>query len=182
MKRTSVTHPLQIAEVQSKAEQGRIGVTLCPGKTDQWAMTGDWERDLGLDLDAVQKWGAAAVITLVEAKELTLLRVENLGAEVARRGMLWFHLPIVDVSTPTAEFEKRWSEVRAQLLGMIRDGQNVLVHCRGGLGRAGMIAARLLVELGMDPTDAIARVRTVRPGAIETIEQERYVARQAPAP
>ena len=54
-----------------------------------------------LDLDAIRDWGAAAVVTLVEPKELTLLRVEYLGEEVRRRRMLWFHLPIVDVSTPT---------------------------------------------------------------------------------
>ena len=38
-----------------------------------------------------------------------------------------------------------------------------------------MIAARLLVELGMEPTEAIASVRAVRPGAIETIAQEEFV-------
>jgi hypothetical protein len=43
------------------------------------------------------------------------------------------------------------------------------------LGRAGTIAARLLVELGMEPRKAIASVRAVRPGAIETSEQERFV-------
>jgi ADP-ribosyl-[dinitrogen reductase] hydrolase len=43
--------------------------------------------------------------------------------------------------------------------------------CRGGLGRAGTIAARLLVELGMDPATAIASVHAVRPRAIETSNQ-----------
>jgi hypothetical protein len=37
------------------------------------------------------------------------------------------------------------------------------------------IAARLLVELGMEPTKAIASVRAVRPGAIETLDQEEFV-------
>ena len=45
-------------------------------------------------------------------------------------------------------------------------------HCRGGLGRAGMISARLLVESGVEPEVAIAKVRAARPGAIETREQE----------
>ena len=55
-------------------------------------------------------------------------------------------------------------------------GENILVHCRGGLGRAGMIAARLLVETGgVEPEVAIERVRAVRPGAIETGAQERWV-------
>ena len=58
---------------------------------------------------------------------------------------------------------------------LLRSGRDVLVHCRGGLGRAGTIAARLLIELGMEPATAIRQVRAVRPGAIETLEQEKYV-------
>ena len=43
------------------------------------------------------------------------------------------------------------------------------------LGRAGMIVALLLVELGIEPAVAIRRVRAVRPHAIETCQQEKYV-------
>jgi ADP-ribosyl-[dinitrogen reductase] hydrolase len=138
-------------------------------------MSGYWDRDLSLDLDAIRDWGAAAVVTLLEPKELALLRVERLGREVVRRRMLWFHLPIVDVSTPDEEFERRWEVSGAELRALLRDGRDVLVHCRGGLGRAGTIGARLLIELGMEPTTAIREVRDVRPGAIETREQEKYV-------
>ena len=119
--------------------------------------------------------GADAVITLVEPKELTLLRVEHLGDEVRSRGMEWFHLPIVDVKTPDAAFERLWAAHGGEIKKLLRQGRNVLVHCRGGLGRAGTIAGRLLIELGMEPATAIAKVRTVRPGVIETSEQERYV-------
>jgi ADP-ribosyl-[dinitrogen reductase] hydrolase len=124
---------------------------------------------------AVRDWGAAAVITLVEPKELTLLKVERLGEEVLRRNMLWFHLPIVDASIPDQRFEDKWEIAGEEIRALLRGGRDVLVHCRGGLGRAGMIAARLLVELGTEPAEAIARVRAVRPGAIETREQERFV-------
>lgn len=175
MKRTSLTHPLEIAAVSAGPDLGRVGITFCPGKSDQHAMSGYWDRDLSLDLDAIRDWGAAAVVTLVEAKELILLRVENLGEEVRRRGMFWFHLPIADVSTPDEGFERNWASSGDALRTLLRDGRDVLVHCRGGLGRAGTIAARLLIELGMEPSAAIRRVRTVRPGAIETREQEEYV-------
>jgi hypothetical protein len=40
-------------------------------------MSGEWNRDLALDLDKVRDWGAAAVVTLLEPKELLLLRVER---------------------------------------------------------------------------------------------------------
>jgi ADP-ribosyl-[dinitrogen reductase] hydrolase len=138
-------------------------------------MTGAWERDLAIDLDAVRAWGAVAVVTLVETRELAMLRVSKLGAEVARRGMSWFHLPIVDVSTPDAAFERRWKSAGEELRSILQGGADVLIHCRGGLGRAGTIAARLLIELGMDPRTAIAEVRRVRPGAIETHAQEKFV-------
>ena len=61
--RTSVSHPLQIAEVSADSGYGRIGLTFCPGKSDRHALTGAWERDLDLDLDLIRNWGAAAVVT-----------------------------------------------------------------------------------------------------------------------
>jgi hypothetical protein len=69
MKRTSLTHPLQIAVVTAGREFGRVGITFCPGKYDRHAMSGYWDRDLALDLDTVSDWGAAAVVTLLEPKE-----------------------------------------------------------------------------------------------------------------
>ena len=173
--RTSISHPLQIAAVAIGSEFGRIGITFCPGKYDRHAMSGEWDRDLALDLDAVRDWGAAAVVTLIEPKELTLLKVERLGEEVLRRNMLWFHLPIVDVSIPSEKFEQEWEVAGEELRSILCRKLDVLVHCRGGLGRAGTIAARLLVELGMEPTKAIASVRAVRRGAIETRDQEQFI-------
>ena len=89
--------------------------------------------------------------------------------------MQWFHLPIADVSVPDEQFEQRWDVAGNELRSMLRRRSDVVVHCRGGLGRAGTIAARLLVELGMEPTKAIASVRAVRPGAIETLDQGEFV-------
>jgi ADP-ribosyl-[dinitrogen reductase] hydrolase len=164
MNRTSITHPLRIDTVTVGPGRGRIGVTLCPGKYDPHAVTGSWDRDLALDLDAIRNWGASVIVTLVDDQELKLLRVSHLGDEVRRRGMSWFHLPIMDVSTPDEKFEHPWEAAGKKLRSMLESGADVVVHCRGGLGRAGTIAARLLVELGMDPTKAIAEVRTA--GAI----------------
>jgi ADP-ribosyl-[dinitrogen reductase] hydrolase len=166
---------LQIASVCPGQGFGRVGVTFCPGKYDPAAQTGAWDRDLAIDLDAIRRWGAAAVVTLLEHKELALLRVASLGEEVSRRGMSWFHLPIVDVSIPGEAFEAAWETTGEQLRSMLGSGSDVVVHCRGGLGRAGTVAARLLIELGVEPETAIANVRRVRPGAIETYAQEQFV-------
>ncbi|MDX9862971.1 MAG: hypothetical protein RBS99_18850, partial [Rhodospirillales bacterium] len=106
--RTSLTHPLEIAEVPAGPDMGAVGLTLCPGKTDATALTGAWARDLEVDLAAVADWGAAAVVTLMEAHELERLNVPRMGERVRRHQMEWFHLPIPDVSVPDAAFEARW--------------------------------------------------------------------------
>ncbi|PKM43066.1 MAG: hypothetical protein CVV05_16095 [Gammaproteobacteria bacterium HGW-Gammaproteobacteria-1] len=178
--RTSHTHPLQIAEVRATPSHGRIGITFCPGKHDRFAHTGAWERDLDIDLDAIAAWGAKLVLTLVEPAELKELKVPQLGHEIRRRGIDWRHLPIADYSVPTETFEQQWVTQGREIRAMLRNGDDVLVHCKGGLGRAGMIAARLLVELGMAPTEAIRAVRRERKGAIETPSQLALVRRTLP--
>lgn len=178
--RTSHTHPLQIAAVRASPSHGRIGITFCPGKHDHFAHTGAWERDLGIDLDTIAAWGAKLVLTLVEPAELTALKVPQLGHETRRRGIAWHHLPIADYSIPTKAFEEQWVTHGREIREMLRNGNDVLVHCKGGLGRAGMIAARLLAELGMDPEQAIHTVRHARKGAIETPAQLALVRRTQP--
>jgi ADP-ribosyl-[dinitrogen reductase] hydrolase len=89
--------------------------------------------------------------------------------------MRWLHLPIRDVSVPDRSFEANWVVAGAELRSVVRRGGSILLHCRGGLGRAGTIAARLLIELGMDAQSAIDAVRAARLGTIETREQELHV-------
>jgi protein-tyrosine phosphatase len=106
---------------------------------------------------------------------MTTLGVPELSERVLSRGIDWHHLPIVDVAPPAAAFERAWPVAGRAAFDVIAQGGRVLVHCRGGLGRAGTVAACLLVEFGMSPRDAVRQVRAVRRGAIETREQERHV-------
>ncbi len=174
--KTSTTHRLCIATVDLGHDLGSIGITFCPGKKQPYSASGPWDRDLDIDLDAIAAWNAAVVVTLVEQFELEDLQVADLGQRVTDRHMEWFHLPIVDVSVPDDAFEEDWFRAGEAIRATLRNGSNVLVHCRGGIGRAGTIAARLMVELGWDAEAAIEEVRRARhPTAIETPAQERHV-------
>ena len=176
--RTSESSPLRVAAVTPGEGRGRIGITLCPGKTDPAGMTGAWARDLDADLDAIQRWGAAAVVSLITDAEFDLLAVRDLPRAVRDRHMEWWHVPILDGRPPGPGFEDAWAVVGEAVRDRLSLGFDVLVHCRGGLGRAGTVAARLLVELGASPDEAIRRVREARsPHAIETTAQEAHVAR-----
>ena len=178
--RFSQSHPLQIASVSAGEGWGRVGITLCPGKKQLGAMTGAWDRDLKLDVGAIAEWGAVSVVSLIEPHELQSLCVSGLGEAVADAHMGWFHLPIRDMSVPDAAFGAKWATVSNLLCAQLRSGFNVLVHCKGGLGRAGIVASRILVDVGLDPSAALAAVRRVRPGAVETAAQERYVLSLTP--
>jgi ADP-ribosyl-[dinitrogen reductase] hydrolase len=158
---------------------GAIGMCVCPGRTVRGAGVPGWNRDLGADLDAVRNFGAAALVTLMQGDELAAYSVPpaEMSREVLARGIAWYHLPIVDMCAPDDAFEDRWSVAGIELRALLDDGRNIAVHCLGGLGRTGTVAARLLIEYGERPDLAIARVRDARPGAIQTYEQERYVLR-----
>jgi ADP-ribosyl-[dinitrogen reductase] hydrolase len=82
--------------------------------------------------------------------------------------MRWFHLPIEDVAIPTPQWECAWISASTELHQILDLDGRVLVHCKGGFGRAGLVAARLLFERGVSTDEAIARLRRIRPGAIET--------------
>lgn len=173
--RTSSSHPLQIATIQVPEGRGSIGITICPGKKDKTSLAGPWRRDLAADLSVIKAWDASVIVCLMEEFELAMLGVADLPAATQRSGLHWMHLPIVDVSVPDPAFEQAWKSEGPKLRSMLANGQRILIHCRGGLGRSGMIAARLLVEEGLSLPEAIALVRTHRPGAIETYDQEQYV-------
>ena len=177
VKKNSQNSPLRIAEVPLATTEGMLGLTLCPGKKDA---SRQWNRDLTDDLTAIQAWGASTVVTLIEDHEFALLGVGELGQRVGELGMNWIHLPIVDVSIPDGRFEELWANISSHLHSRLDAGERILVHCRGGLGRTGLVAGRILVERGCDPDIAMQRIRAVRPGAIETEEQERYVLKSKP--
>jgi protein-tyrosine phosphatase len=181
--RTSTTHPLRIGTVTLRSEFGRVGVTFCPGKHQQASMTGIWQRDLGTDLDAIRAWGATHLVTLVERWELSELHVPDLPEAAGSHGLRWHHFPIVDGTIPDASTDRAWSALADVLLSGLPRGESVVFHCKGGLGRAGTMAARLLLHSGAsrDAEDAVARVRAARENAVETAIQERYLLRLADA-
>lgn len=173
--RTSETHPLIINQVRVLGCLGAIGITFCPGKKDRHSNTGIWERDLEADMESIRAWGTTCLVTLMEDHEFDQLGVRQLPFKAQELGLTWFHIPIRDVSIPDFRFHERWSGIGLRLMKVLFEGGRVVVHCRGGLGRSGIVAALLLIEAGMNSRSAVDMVREARPGAIETVQQEAYV-------
>jgi ADP-ribosyl-[dinitrogen reductase] hydrolase len=171
-----IAPPIRIDELPFG--RGVIGITFAPGRKQRFTRSGPVYRSLHRDLDAIRDWGASLVITLMPMHELYHCRIDNLPGQVRRRGMLHWHIPIEDVQTPDRVIDLIWPLYSSTVRKKLRKGEKVLVHCRGGLGRAGMIAARILVDAGVEPLDALRRVREVRGDeAIETVPQERWATK-----
>jgi len=157
-------------------QSGLLGITLCPGKHAHCAFGGGPRaRDLDLDLDVIKAWGASVVVTLIDDDEFARFGVLELGAKVRERAIDWIHLPIVDEKPPDARFEAGWIQSGPVLQRLLLAGGRGFVHCRGGLGRAGTVAARILVEVGVEAAEAMRQVRAARMDAIETPAQAAYV-------
>jgi ADP-ribosyl-[dinitrogen reductase] hydrolase len=152
-------------------------MTFCPGKSQPSSVTGGWNRDLILDLCAIRDWGAQILVSLLEPHEFLSVRVslDDLSRLTATLGIEWVDAPIVDGSIPDASFLVKWRVIAPRLRSLIDRGGAVVFCCMGGLGRTGMMAACLLVEVGHAPGAAIAAVRAARPGTIETKAQEDFV-------
>tara|TARA_B100000686_G_scaffold337313_1_gene408272 strand:+ start:1637 stop:2182 length:546 start_codon:yes stop_codon:yes gene_type:complete len=164
-----------IFEIEVGKDRGAIGISFCPGIKDPEPSIGARDRNIDNDVGKIADWGAAAIVTLMESEELIRYGVSNIGETTLRNNMLWYHNPIKDMEVPDKKFENQWEEIGPLLRSFVGSKRNIFIHCRGGFGRSGVIAARLLVEFGYPAIEAIRKVRDVRPGSLETIGQENNV-------
>ncbi len=105
-----------------------------------------------------------AVIVLVEEFELPYSL-----EEWKKRDVEVLHSPIEDFTAPSLD---QLLEILRWIDARVREGKRVLIHCLSGLGRSGTVAvAWLMYSKGLSLREALARVRSIRPGAVETEEQ-----------
>lgn len=152
-----------LAEIQLPAQNATIGMTFCPGKPDAHGEQGSVVEN---DIEAIKQWGADAIISLVNDKEMSIYKVEDLGEQITKAGMQWFHHPFEDGGVPCNNFRERWQTQREKMLAILNKGGKVMVHCRGGKGRTGLIVAQLMLELGIDFDHTVSEVQNNRKGAL----------------
>lgn len=126
------------------------------------------------DLDFIRDWKPSIVISATTRGEHADAGVEALGKDIPESGARWLHLPIKDYGTPDETFMHAWPDASAAVLSALQGRGRVLIHCKGGCGRSGMLALRLMVEAGEEAVDALLRLRKVRPCAVETEAQLRW--------
>jgi protein-tyrosine phosphatase len=154
---------------------GKLGLTLCPGRRDI-GRSARYDRNLYADMKRLRRyWGVNLIVVLIEAFEFRMLKVPNYFATAEGLGLEVIHYPIKDGSVPRSVRATR--SLVDEVVCRMRYGENVLYHCKAGLGRAGEMSACTLTRLGYRPDDAITVIRQSRVGTIENQNQERFVHR-----
>ena len=159
---------------------GQICISAFPGRQGGNTFC---SKELALFFQYLESENYGALLSLTEVQEFEqFISFSQFKCLVGTQDFEWFFHPLVDMTFPDSAFIADFSETHRVLLQNVRAGENIALHCKGGLGRSGTIAAMLLCDLGMMAENAIKLVRSSRPGAIETMEQERFVFSHSSCP
>ncbi len=132
---------------------------------------GDWLED---EITAWRQAGIDTVISLLTPDEVNDLNLNEEARLSEVHSMRFCSFPIPDRSIPSSRAET--SGLVKTLRSELDAGRNLVVHCRQGVGRSGLIAAALLISGGIGPEEALRRITDARGVPVpETSEQRAWV-------
>ena len=143
---------------------------------------GEWLEE---EIAVWRRSGVDIVLSLLTAEEEHDLDIADERAESMAKSINFISFPIPDREVPASEagFNQLIEQIDRDLAG----SRNVVVHCRQGVGRTGLVAACLLLKHGIDPETAVQKLSAARGTAVPETEQQRrwidhYAERFAVAP
>jgi protein-tyrosine phosphatase len=148
-------------------EGGALIFTPCPGSKGV---------DLTSSVAQLRQAGAGAVVTMMPDEELARFEVPDLPDVVRQNGMAWFQFPVEDDAAPDEAFERTRQARKSEVLSLIRQERCVAIHCRGGSGRTGFMAAIIMRELGIDAEEMVNRVKSLRPNSLKLAAHTDYLS------
>jgi protein-tyrosine phosphatase len=136
---------------------------------------GDWLKD---ELAGWQVGGVDTVVSLLTPDEEHELQLQDESREAKAQGIAFLSLPIRDRQVPDSE--SSLNSMLNRVDEVLSSGKNVLIHCRQGIGRTGLVAACLLVNKGWESDAAIRLLSAARGIAVpETEEQRSWIQKYA---
>jgi protein-tyrosine phosphatase len=157
-----MSHPFDELVLEGSAA---LIFTPCPGtKTEA----------LKDSLLTLKQAGASAILTLMPKDEIARNQVTDLPTLCEELGLAWFHCPIEDDHAPLADFATAWQQQGPHIHKLLKEGKKVAIHCKGGSGRTGLVAAQILLERGIDKERVKQRIQALRPYALTLAPHEAY--------
>lgn len=118
---------------------------------------GDWLED---EVAAWASAGLDVIVSLLEEDEAAELGLSQEGELCRVAGLSFISFPVVDRSIPASQ--KDALALAYKLGKLLKQGKNIGIHCRQSVGRASLLAASVLIGLGVEPQDALQRIGDAR--------------------
>jgi protein-tyrosine phosphatase len=132
---------------------------------------GEWLDD---EMANRRRNGVHTIVSLLTPEEDRDLDLEQEDERARMNGMRFLSLPIADRQIP--ESDAQVAALIGKVIAELKAGRNVVVHCRQGIGRAGLVAASLLLDSGVDLRTALNRLSAARGIPVpETPEQSGWL-------
>ena len=132
---------------------------------------GDWLED---EMKGGREAGIDVVVSLLTPNEITEFELEREADAAQKSGIRFRSFPIVDRDVPASR--TGLLELVDEITQELTAARRVVVHCRQGIGRAGLVAAGVLIAAGIDPETAVARLTAARGRPVpETPDQRRWL-------
>uniref|UniRef100_A0A669EMR7 Cyclin-dependent kinase inhibitor 3 n=1 Tax=Oreochromis niloticus TaxID=8128 RepID=A0A669EMR7_ORENI len=152
-----------------------LSIVGCPQFLGICALPGRTICLLYLLYPELQNQGVQDVFVFCTRGELSKYRVPSLLEVYQQRGFRVHHMPFLDGDAPELN---QCCQILDELQISLKNDRRTVIHCYGGLGRSGLIAACLLLQLSvtMTPNKAIEILRQHRGGgAIQTVRQYNFL-------
>ncbi len=129
---------------------------------------GEWLED---EISCWHRQGVDTVVSMLTPPEEQDLNLVNEAPTVLTQGLHFHSLPVLDRQTPDSlgPFITVLDRLNAELAA----GRNLVIHCRQGVGRAGLLAACLLIANGIAPDAAMRQLTAVRGVPVPETQQQR---------
>lgn len=139
---------------------GRLAIMARP-RADGWLET---------DVDSWKTARLDEVISLLEPEEVSELGLRTEGKTCRERGIVFFSFPIPDRAVPDV---RETQKIARRVAGDVAGGRSVAIHCRAGIGRSSLVAACVLVCLGIEPSEALGLIRDARGVPVPDTDEQR---------
>lgn len=140
-------------------DAGKLSVMAMPASSEQFA--------------ELRRQGVDHVVSLLDVDEQFEVGLADEEVLCIKNGMRYTSFPITDREVP---YRADALALAATLCSDINSGEHVVIHCRAGVGRAGIIASAVLIQAGYSSGEAIHAVSWARGGLVpDTEEQKNWI-------
>lgn len=134
------------------------------------------DENLEEDIINFSNQKVTTLVSLLTREESFDLGLQNEKRLCEKYAIAFISFPINDRSVPTEKQTIQIRELAKKLVEKISQNEKIIIHCRGGIGRAGMICSAILIEKNISNQEAIEKISQTRGLKIpDTEEQKKWI-------